>query len=94
MKHEHSIMLINRKATVAQCKMERIMLDTSLHNRKRNIWIRQQTGVNDIINTIQTGKHSWATGHIASRQYRWASRVTEWTLDAMENTRTCTSPFR
>jgi len=58
MKHEHSIMLINRKATVAQCKMERIMLDTSLHNRKRNIWIRQQTGVNDIINTIQTGKHS------------------------------------
>ena len=45
------------KLAVAQCKMERIMLDITLRGRKRNTWIRQETGVTDIINAIRNAKH-------------------------------------
>ena len=31
--------------SVAQRKMERIMLGITLHDHKRNTWIRHQTGV-------------------------------------------------
>ena len=50
--------------SVAKCKMERIMLGITLRDHKRNTWIRQQTGVNYIINVIKKGIHGWA-GHIA-----------------------------
>ncbi len=33
--------------SVAQRKMERIMLGITLRDHKRNTWIRHQTGVND-----------------------------------------------
>ena len=49
---------------VAQRKMERIMLGITLRDRKRNTWIRQETGVSDIINVIRKAKHRWA-GQIA-----------------------------
>ena len=52
------------KLAVAQCKMERIMLGIILRDRKRNTWIRQETGVSDIINAIRNAKHRWV-GHIA-----------------------------
>ena len=48
------------KLAVAQCKM----LGITLRDRKRNTWIRQETGVSDIINAIRNAKHRWA-GHIA-----------------------------
>ena len=38
------------------------MLGIILRDRKRNTWIRQETG--DIINAIRKVKHRWA-GHIA-----------------------------
>ena len=50
--------------SVAQRKMERIMLGITLRDHKRNTWIRHQTGVNDIIDIIKKGIHGWA-GHIA-----------------------------
>ena len=50
--------------SVAQRKMERIMLGITLCDHKRNTWIRHQTGVNDIIDVIRKGIHGWA-GHIA-----------------------------
>ena len=50
--------------SVAQRKMERIMLDITLCEHKRNTWIRYQTGLNDIIDVIKKGIHGWA-GHIA-----------------------------
>ena len=50
--------------SVAQRKMERVMLDITLRDHKRNTWIRYQTVVNDIIDVIKTGIHGWA-GHIA-----------------------------
>ena len=46
--------------SVAQRKMERIMLGTTLRDHKRNTWIRHQTGVNDIICVVKKGMHGWA----------------------------------
>ena len=43
--------------SVAQRKMERIMLGITLRDHKRNTWIRHQTGVNDIIDVIKKGIH-------------------------------------
>ena len=56
---------------VAQRKMERIMLGITIRDRKRNTWIRQETGVSGIINAIRKAKHNWA-GHIA-RLSAWLS---------------------
>ena len=65
--------------SVAQRKMERIMLGITLRDHKRNTWIRHQTGVNDIIDVIKKGIHGWV-GHIARfKDNRWTKRVTEWT---------------
>ena len=43
--------------SVAQRKMERIMLDITLRDHKRNTWIRHKTGVNYIIDVIKTEIH-------------------------------------
>ena len=45
------------KRAVAQRKMERIMPGITLRDRKRKTWIRQETGVSDITNTIRKAKH-------------------------------------
>ena len=59
--------------------MERIMLGITLRDRKQNTWIRQETGVSDIINAIREAKHKWA-GHIARLpDNRWIIRAIEWT---------------
>ena len=52
--------------SVAQRKMECIMLGITLRDHKRNTWIRHQTGVNDIIDDIKTGIHEWP-GHTAGK---------------------------
>ena len=42
--------------SVAQRKMERIMLGITIRDHKRNTWIRHQTAcVNDIIDVIKKG---------------------------------------
>lgn len=64
---------------VAQRKMERIILNITLRDRMQNTWIRQETGVSDIVNAIRMAKHRWA-GHIARlSDNRWTIRATEWT---------------
>ena len=63
---------------VAQRKMERIMLGITLRDQRHNTWIRQQTGVTDIIDHIRQSKHQWA-GHVARLQdNRWTIRATSW----------------
>ena len=42
---------------VAQRKMERIMLGITLRGQRHNTWIRQQTGVTDIVDHIRQSKH-------------------------------------
>ena len=67
------------KLAVAQRKMECIMLGTTLPDRKRNTWTRQETGVSDIINTIRKAKHRWADYIARLSDNRWTIRATEWT---------------
>ena len=63
---------------VAQREMERIMLGITLRDQRHNTWIRQQTGVTDIIDHIRQSKHRWA-GHVARLQNnRWTIRATSW----------------
>ena len=67
------------KLAVAQRKLERIILDITLRHRKRNTWIRQETGVTDIVNIIRIAKHRW-TGHKARLSVnRLTIRAREWT---------------
>ena len=62
--------------SVAQCKMDRIMLSITIRGHKRDTWIRHQTCVNDIIYVIKKGIHGWA-GHIARfKDNIWTKRVT------------------
>ena len=73
------------KLAVAQHKMERIVLGITLRDRKRNIWIHQETGVSNIINAIRKAKHRWAgqiaqlsnnRGTIRARKIRWRDNLT------------------
>ena len=54
------------------------MLGITLLDRKRNTWIRQETGVSDIVKAIRMAKHGWA-GHIARlSDNRRTIRGAEW----------------
>ena len=67
------------KLAVTQHKMERIVLSITLQDRKRNIWIHQETGVSNIINAIRKAKHRWA-GQIAQLSDNHGTiRAKEWT---------------
>ena len=62
----------------AQRAMERSMMKLTLRNKKRASWIRQNTKVDDIIESIKIQKWRWA-GHVARLQdNRWTKRLTEW----------------
>ena len=50
--------------SLAQCKMERIMLGLTLPDHKRNTLIRHQIGLNYMIDVIRKGICRWAE-HIA-----------------------------
>ena len=54
--------------SVAQRKMERIMLGITLRDHKRNTWIRHRTGVNDIIKTLSRREYTdgWDTLHVST----------------------------
>ncbi|KAK2552366.1 hypothetical protein P5673_026446 [Acropora cervicornis] len=67
------------KLAVAQRKLERIILDITVRYRKRHTWIRQETGVSNIVNIIRVAKHRW-TGHIARLSER-LDRKTRWRDD-------------
>jgi hypothetical protein len=47
-----------------QRSMERAMIGITRRDRKTNEWVRQQTGVQDIIVRIKQLKWQWA-GHVA-----------------------------
>ena len=65
--------------SVAQRKIERIMLGITLRDHKRNTWIRYQTGVNDTID-VNKKEIRGRAGHIAQfKENRRKKGVTEWT---------------
>lgn len=69
---------MQERLRVTQRSMERAMVGTSRRDRKTNVWLRQQTGVEDIVCRMKKLKWQWA-GHIArSTDNRWTKIVTEW----------------
>ena len=54
------------------------MLNIKRHEKKRNIWIRNQTKVCDIMRWITSKKWQWA-GHIARKKdNRWTVEILNW----------------
>ncbi len=54
------------------------MLHITWRDKKRALWIREQTKFEDILMTIKNKKWIWA-GHVMRRSdNRWTTRVTEW----------------
>lgn len=69
---------MQERLRVTQRSMERSMVGTTRRDRKTNVWLRQQTGVQDIVCKIKKLKWQWA-GHIArTADDRWTKIVTEW----------------
>ena len=73
---------ILQKSSVANLELcsahERIMLNITWRDRKTAIWMREQTGVRDILEDVSKLKWKWA-GHVARmRDNRWTSRATDW----------------
>ena len=61
-----------------QRSMERAMIGITRRDHRTNEWVRQQTGVQDIIVRIKQLKWQWA-GHVARiSDDRWTKTVTEW----------------
>jgi hypothetical protein len=70
---------MERKLAAAQHNMERSILNITYKDRKTNKWIREQTQVQDILETIKRRKWIWA-GHISRRSdNRWSAALTHWT---------------
>ena len=51
---------MERKLKTTQRSMERMMLGYTRRDRKRNIWIREQTRVKDVLTTVKGIKWRWA----------------------------------
>ena len=67
------------KLRTMQRAHERIMLNLTWRDRKTAEWIRIQTKVRDIMQTISELKWSRA-GHLARRNdNRWTTKITQWT---------------
>ena len=69
---------MEQKLAASQRKMERSILGITWEDHKTNDWIRNKTGIRDIIETVKRKKWTWA-GHISRmRDDRWTNTVTEW----------------
>ena len=55
------------KLVTTQIKMERIMIGVTMKGRKSTNWIREQSGLTDIIRNIGESKHRWAV-YVARRR--------------------------
>ena len=47
--------------------------------KKTAKWIREQTKLQDIVETIETLKWNWAGRIMRTNDSRWTKRLTEWT---------------
>ena len=64
-----------QKLKVTQRSMERETLNISRCDKKKNIWIRQQTKRCHIIRSVTSHKWQWA-GHLARRpNQRWTTEI-------------------
>jgi hypothetical protein len=69
---------LENKLTVAQRKWERAMLSISLLDQRSSDWIRDRTGLVDVVRFCRKRKWLWA-GRLASLDHRrWSRAVLEW----------------
>ena len=64
------------RLAVAQRNMERSMLGIKRKDKKRNEWVREKTGADDIMEKIDAMKWSWAGQLGRMENDRWAKRST------------------
>src|SRR5271163_227249 len=66
------------RLSTTQRRMERAMIGITKRDRQNNKWVRQQTGLQDIIGRIKQITWQWA-GHLARiTDNRWTKAVMEW----------------
>jgi hypothetical protein len=69
---------MQERLRVTQRSMERAMIGITRRDKMTNVWIRQQTGLQDIVVRSKELKWQWA-GHVARlTDNRWTKQVTEW----------------
>ena len=69
---------MQERLRTTQRSMERAIIGVTRRDRKTNAWVRQQSGVEDILAVVKRQKWRWA-GHIARMEdSRWTKLVTEW----------------
>ena len=68
---------IINKRQVAQRKLERKLVLTTLRDRKTNTWPREQSKVTDAVKRAASLKWQWA-GHIDRKHGSWGKAVLEW----------------
>ncbi len=68
---------LERKLRRAQRGIERRFLGITWRDKKRALWIRDETKVEDILMAIKNKKWTWA-GHVMRGHKRWTTRVREW----------------
>ncbi len=54
------------------------MLGITWRDREKGKWTREQTKVEDILNTIKMGKWSWAVNIMGRTDNRWTKRAIHW----------------
>ena len=69
---------LENKLAVAQRKWERVMLGISLLDRRTGGWIRDRTGLVDIVRLCRERKWMWASRIASMSGERWARTVAEW----------------
>ena len=67
-----------QKLEVAQHGMERCMLGITKRDKKRNVEIRAQTKVSDVIGRVKKLKWSWAGYITRSKDGRWTKEILNW----------------
>src|SRR5271156_890572 len=68
---------MQERLRITQRSMERAMVGTTRRDRKINVWLRQQTGVQDIVCRMKKLKWQWAKHTVRTTDHRWTKIVTE-----------------
>lgn len=78
---------VRDKLRTTQRAQERIMLNITRRDKKRITWIKQKTGIEDIVKLISKRKWQWA-GHTNRRKdERWTKEIQEWNMQLYKRKR-------
>ena len=69
---------LENRLAVAQRRWERSMLGVSLLDRRTNEWVRERTGLRDVVRFSRERRWRWAARVADMDHRRWARAVLEW----------------